>query len=74
MIRVTLGNGLERKNVTVTSDTTLKAAIEQNGFSLERNYTLNGASLAAGEVNKTFGEMGCTDTALLIAVAKADNA
>lgn len=74
MLNLTIGNTTNRKNVTISADTTILEAIESNGFDASKSYTLNGATLKTGEVNKTFRDFGFTERALLISVAKADNA
>lgn len=80
MIRVTIGNNLKRNQYTLTPDTTLREAMEQAGVDYTTGMTtLDGSTLAPGDINKTFAEFGYNgteghDKAFLITVVKADNA
>jgi len=75
MISVTIGNNLNRSKKIYEDNTTLREALEDSGI----NYSvgsmhLDGASLAPGDIDKTFAEMGITSTCFLINVVKADSA
>lgn len=75
MIQVTVGNTLNRHKVVVDENTTLKQVLEDN----EINYgsgqmTLDGATVPAGGLDKTFAEWGIKEKCLLLSVVKADNA
>ena len=75
MINVTIGNNLDRQNVLVDPNTTLRAALEQAGV----DYTvgmmhLDGATLRPGDLDKTFADFGITEKCYLLNVVKADNA
>lgn len=75
MIKVTLGNNIDRKSVIVDENKTLKAVLEDNGVDYSRGTMhLDGASLGAGELNKTFAQLGITDKCYLLSVTKTDNA
>lgn len=80
MIKVTVGNNVERKAVIIPETTTLKQCLEDNGIDLSRGTIhLDGSSLQTGEINKTFAELGYDGTAghdkcFLLNVVKADNA
>lgn len=84
MINVTIGTTMKRKSYPLTPDTTLKAALEGAKADVGIDYatsmmTLDGSSLAPGDLNKTFAELGYDgtpghNTAFLISVVKADNA
>lgn len=75
MISVKVGNNVNRRNVTVNSNRTLKSVLEENGIDYTRGTMhLDGSSLAAGELNKTFDAFGITDSCYLLNVVKADNA
>lgn len=80
MIRVTVGNNLKRNDVNIDPHTTLRAALESNGVDISTGVTtLDSSPLGAGDLNKTFFELGYTgdpghDKAFLLNVAKAQNA
>jgi len=75
MVRVTVGNNVSRQNLIIDENTTLKAALEQAGVDYTRgSITLDGATVMAGGLNKTFAEYGVTESCYLLNVAKADNA
>ena len=80
MIKVTLGNNVTRKSVIVDENQTLRQTLEDNGIDFSRGVMhLDGSSLGAGELNKTFAELGYNGTAgkdkcFLLNVVKADNA
>ena len=75
MVQVTMGNNVDRKRIPVDENITLKQALEDNGFDYTRGVMhLDGASLEAGDLNKTFAELGVTDRCYLLSVQKADNA
>lgn len=80
MIRVTIGNNLKRDNYNVDPNTTLKKALEDAGIDYTTGVMhLDGSSLGAGDLNKTFYELGYTgeegkDKCFLLNVVKADNA
>lgn len=75
MIKVTIGNNVKRTNVIVAPTTTLREVLEANDIDYTRGTIhLDGASLKAGEIDKTFQEMNVTDKCFLLQVVKADNA
>ena len=75
MVRVIVGNNTSRKAVIVDNTATLKEACEQAGFDYTKGgMMLDGATLGAGDMNKTFADFGVVDTCNLISVAKVDNA
>lgn len=75
MIRVTVGNNVNRENVTVNNETTLRALLEQQGIDYSRgSCTLDGSTLKAGDLDKTFADFGITEKAFLMQIVKADNA
>lgn len=75
MIKVTLGNNVDRKSIIVDENKTLKSVLEENGIDYSRGAMhLDGASLGAGELNKTFAELGVTEKCYLLNIAKMDNA
>lgn len=75
MIKVTVGNNLERNVVIVSEDTTLKKILEDSGIDYSRgNFQLDGATLRPGDLDKTLAEHGIKSACFLISVAKMDNA
>lgn len=75
MINVTIGNNLNRRNVLIPEDTTIREALEQNQIDYSIGMTsLDGATLTPGQMDKTFAELGITDRCYLLNVVKADNA
>ena len=75
MIKVVVGNNVSRQSVIIDEVTTLRAALEQNNVDYTRGMTsLDGATLAAGDLDKTFADFGITEKCYLLNVVKADNA
>lgn len=81
MINVTVGNNLKRKSVLVNENKTLKSVLEEQHIDYSRGMmNIDGAPLSAGELNKTFAELGYSgevegkDSCYLLNVVKADNA
>ncbi len=74
MIQVTIGTNTNRTKVNVDPNRTLRSVLEEN----EVNYSvaavhLDGVSLKPGDMDKTFADLGITESCYLIAVIKADN-
>ena len=76
MIRVYVGNNLNRTPVDVTSDTTLRKVLEDANVDYGVGMTsLDGATLKPGDLDKTFAEMNVTgEKCYLLNTAKAVNA
>ena len=80
MIKVILGNNVERVSDVVESTITLRQALEANDIDFTRGVMhLDGSSLNPGDLNKTFAELGYDgsegkDKCFLLNVVKADNA
>lgn len=75
MVNVVIGNNLSRASVVVDEHSTLKSALIDANIDYSRGVTtLDGATLKPGDINKTFAEMGVTDSCSLLNVVKADNA
>ena len=80
MIRMTIGNNLKRNNFNLDPATTLREALETAGIDYTTGtMNLDGSSLAPGDLNKTFAELGYDgsaghDRGFLLNVVKADNA
>lgn len=75
MIKVTVGNNLARKSVIVPETSTLREILEANEVNYNTGMTsLDGATLAPGDIDKTFADFGITEKCYLLNVVKADNA
>lgn len=75
MIKIIVGNTTNRKTVIEDENKTLKEILEENEIDYSRGMTqLDGATLGAGDLNKTFAEFGVVDHCSLLSVVKADNA
>ena len=75
MIRVTIGNNMNRKNVIVENDVTIRQVLEENGIDYAvTGMNLDGVSLRPGDFDQTFEELGVEDHCYLLAVTKTDNA
>lgn len=76
MIKVYVGNNLNRKAVNVSRDVTLRSVLEDNEIDYSVGMTsLDGATLRPGDLDKTFAEMGISgETCYLLNTAKAVNA
>lgn len=76
MIRVITGNNVRHNDpVIVSSSTTLRAVLEDSGIDYTRGVMhLDGASLQAGDLDKTFDDFGVSNRCFLLNVVKADNA
>lgn len=75
MIKVTVGNNVKRESVIVESSRTLRTVIEDAGIDYTRGVMhLDGSSLAAGDLDKSFSDFGITEKCFLLNVVKADNA
>ncbi len=75
MIKVTIGNNLSRQSVIIDENTTLRNALEANNIDYTVGMTsLDGSTLGAGDLDKTFADFGITEKCYLLNVVKADNA
>ena len=75
MIKVFVGNNVERKSDIVEPTKTLRQVLEANEIDYTRGVMhLDGASLEAGDLDKTFADFGITEKCFLLNVVKADNA
>lgn len=75
MIRVTVGNNVNRENVIVNDNTTLRAVLEEQHIDYTRgSLTLDGSTLQAGALDKTFAEYGIKEKCFLMQIVKTDNA
>jgi len=74
-IQVQVGTSTNRNTILIDDGETLKTAFERQRISLNgASVYLDGATIQAGDLNKTFSALGCKDTAILTAIAKLDNA
>lgn len=75
MVKVIVGNNVKRNTVIVDGSATLRSVLEDNGVDYTKGMTsLDGATLGAGDLDKTFGDFGITEKCYLLNVVKADNA
>ena len=75
MVKITVGNNVQRNTVIVPSTQTLRKTLEDAGVDYTKGMTtLDGSTLGTGELDKSFGEMGIKEKAFLLNVVKADNA
>lgn len=75
MIKVWIGNNMGRRDYPVDENTTLRQALESHGIDYSRGMTsLDGCTLAPGDLDKTFADFGINSSCFLMNVVKADNA
>lgn len=75
MIKVTIGNNVNRKAHILDPNTTLRSALETAEIDYTRGVThLNGFSLGVGDFDKTFADFNIVEKCFLLSVVKADNA
>ena len=75
MISVMVGNNVNRTRVVVPEETTLREVLEQSHIDYSLGMTtLDGATLGAGELDKTFKEFNIKESCYLMNTAKAVNA
>lgn len=75
MIQVIVGTTTNRTTKNYTAGTTLRNILEDNAIDYSvAQVMLDGASLQAGDMDKTLADMNVTSKCMLIAVVKAANA
>ncbi len=75
MIKVYVGNNVDRWPVLCDPNTTLRAILEQEKIDYSRaSMHLDGATLQPGDLDKTFAELGIKSQCFLLSVQKLDNA
>ena len=75
MIRVIVGTTTQRNEKNYTAGTTIRTILEDNAIDYSvAQVMLDGASLKAGDMDKTLSDMNITEKCMLIAVVKAANA
>lgn len=73
MIEVTVGNNVSRSKVIVDPSLSLKRVLEDNEINYETSVMqLDGASLSAGDLEKSFTDFGVTEKCFLLSVVKTD--
>ena len=75
MVKVYVGNNIKRTPVMVSEDTTLRKVLEDAQVDYSVGMTsLDGSTLKAGDLDKTFKDFGIGETCYLLNTAKAVNA
>lgn len=75
MIKVTVGDNVERNSVIVDEGKSLREVLTENGVNYSHAVvSLDGVSLDEEELDNSFEDFEVTDRCFLIAVTKADNA
>lgn len=75
MIKVTVGNNIDRRPVMIDENRTLRSCLEENGIDYTRGTMhLDGSTLRPGDLDKTFYDFGITEQCFLLNVVKTDNA
>lgn len=75
MIRVIVGTTTQRNEKNYASSTTIRSILEDNAIDYSvSQLMLDGASLKAGDMDKTLADFNIREKCMLIAVVKADNA
>lgn len=77
MIKISVGNNMNKETVIVDSGSTLRAAIEESGILMGNGLiTMDGSMIKVGDLDKTFDDFGldCDVTHSILAVVKSDNA
>ena len=75
MLSVTIGTNTNRIKVSANPDSTPKEVLQENDVDYSTaNVHLDGSSLNASEMNTSLNSLGITESCMLIAVIKADNA
>ena len=75
MIKVIVGNNVARNTRIVEKTETLRSVLEGEGIDYTRGVmNLDGCTLGAGDLDKTFDDFGITEKCFLLNVVKADNA
>ena len=75
MIKVIVGTTTQRNEKNYTAGTTIRTILEDNAIDYSvAQVMLDGASLNAGDMDRTLSDMNITEKCMLIAVVKASNA
>lgn len=75
LVNVKVGTNLNRTNVSVSSDKTIRQILEEN----EINYAtttifVDGVTVQLGDMDKTLDELGIGESCYIIAAQKTENA
>ena len=71
MIKVTVGNNVDRQTTIVEGTTTLRQVLEDADISYERGTIhLDGSSLKPGDLDKTFDDFGIKERCFLLSVVE----
>lgn len=75
LVKVKVGTNLNRTEVTVPSNKTIREILEEN----EINYAtttifVDGVTVQLGEMDKTLEELGIRESCFIIAAQKTENA
>ena len=74
MIRVIVGTTTQRNEKNYASSATIRSILEDNAIDYSvSQLMLDGASLKAGDMDKTLADFNIREKCMLIAVVKADN-
>lgn len=75
IINAKFGKNTERYSKNIESSDTIKKVLQDENIDYNTTTILiDGAPLSVGEINKTFDELGVTETVYINAVVKASNA
>ena len=74
MVKVTIGNNIDRKDVIVDASRSLRSVLEEGGIDYSvGSMHLDGCALMPGDLDKTLGDFNVTERCFLLNVTKADN-
>jgi len=75
MLNITIGTNTSRKKVVVAPNTVLRDLLQENGVNTGvGTIHIDGIPVQISDMGKTLEELGVTDKAYIISIAKADNA
>lgn len=75
MIKVIVGTTTQRAEKNYPADTTIRKILENNNVDYSvSQIMMDGASLNAGDLDKTLSDMGIKEKTMLVAAVKASNA
>jgi len=75
MVKVTVGNNLQREDVIVDASSSLRSVLEDAGIDYTNgSMHLDGCALMPGDLDRTLGDFNVTERCFLLNVIKADNA